>query len=136
MWTAVGDPVTRTFPLNEGWYMLGQTPRKPQADPRFGDDLRRLTDLTIHEITAHLTANLVNPTTGLTVSQTRPNCEQAWLGRMQSTHRPTDNHPLEPHMGLAGHAPLRPNGGAPRPSPTAPRMERQEPPSERARPLM
>ena len=64
-------PVTGAFPLNEGWHMKGQTPRKPQVDPAFGDDLRRLSDLTIHEITAHLTE--------LKVGDARPSCETNWF---------------------------------------------------------
>ena len=70
MVTTILGPVSGAFPLNEGWYMKGQTPRKPQYDEAFGDDLRRLSDLTIHEITVHLTE--------LYVGDDRPTCETKW----------------------------------------------------------
>ena len=69
--TTILGPVAGAFPLNEGWYMKGQTPRKLQIDKDFGDDLRRLSDLTIHEITVHLTKRYVG--------NDRPSCETNWL---------------------------------------------------------
>ena len=61
--TTILGPVAGAFPLNEGWHMKGQTPRKPQIGKDFGDDLRRLSDLTIHEITVHhSTSTATTPT--------------------------------------------------------------------------
>ena len=71
--TSVGPPATQAFPLNEGWHLPGQTPRKPSPDAH-GDDLRRLTDLSIHEITRHLTS--------IITKDVRPNCENAWATRL------------------------------------------------------
>ena len=71
--TAVGPPVTQAYPLNEGWHLPNQSPRKPSTDT-YGDDLRRLTDLTIHELTLYLTKTI---TDGV-----RPNCERAWETRL------------------------------------------------------
>ena len=53
-----------SFPLNEGWYAKGQTPRDKNDKPR------RLSDLTIHEMTAIFTNRI---TEGL-----KPNCEENW----------------------------------------------------------
>jgi hypothetical protein len=86
---SVGDPVTRAFPLNEGWYMEGQTARKPHDDPLFGDDLRRLSDLTIREITHHLTCQLVDPNLHLPVSELRPNCEKNWYTKIHQHISPS-----------------------------------------------
>ena len=79
---AVGDPATRAFPLNEGWYMEGQTVRKARDDELYCDDIRRLTDMTIREITQHLTCQLVDPNSGTTVEDLRPNCEQNWYSKI------------------------------------------------------
>ena len=68
--TSIIGPVTGAFPLNEGWYLAGQTPRKPQHDEHLGDDLRRLTDNSIHEITVHLTEQITKGH--------RPSCEVNW----------------------------------------------------------
>ena len=73
--TAVGPPITQAYPLNEGWHLPDQPPRKPSADAHaYGDDLRRLTDLTIHELTLHFTKR--------TTDGVRPNCEHAWETRL------------------------------------------------------
>ena len=61
------------FPLNEGWYMRGQTPRHEDDTPR------RLSDLTIHEITVILTERIT--------SGTRPNCEHNWEYKKDGTLR-------------------------------------------------
>ena len=71
----------------------GQTPRKPQIDTAFGDDLRRLSDLTIHEITVHLTKRYVG--------DDRPNCvcETNWPLRLPP-------RPVIASVGLRRHRPL------------------------------
>jgi hypothetical protein len=62
--SSIIGPTTEAFPLNEGWHMASQSPTKEDGKPR------RLSDLTIHEITVALTE--------ATTNDQRPNCEMNW----------------------------------------------------------
>ena len=66
--SAVMGSVTETFPLNDGWHLKGTDARKQDGKPK------RLSELTIHEITARLT--------GIKMAGARPNCEAAWEQRL------------------------------------------------------
>ena len=61
---AIIGPTTTAFPLNDGWHPAEQSPRTATRP-------RRLSDLTIHEITARLTKRI---TDGV-----RPNCDMLGL---------------------------------------------------------
>ena len=60
--------VTETFPLNDGWYMKGTDAKKQDGKPK------KLSELTIHEITARLTS--------IKMAGARPKCEAAWEQRL------------------------------------------------------
>ena len=116
--TTILGPVAGAFPLNEGWHMKGQTPRKPQIGKDFGDDLRRLSDLTIHEIfTVH------HSTSTATIHQPRRRRPAASSRQVPA---PRDHHrqrPVHPHPRL--HASDRQRGDrCRRRVPTAPRKPR------------
>lgn len=72
--SAVMGPFYNCFPLNEGWYARGQTRLNDKGKPR------RLSDLTIHEMTVILTDRI---TAGV-----RPNCEAAWRERLPAIRTP------------------------------------------------
>ena len=76
---SVAGPVSSAYPPNEGWYMRGQTPRT-EANNIFGDNLRRLSECTIHVITDHLTE--------MAFGKERPNCQEAWDTRMRGVSGP------------------------------------------------
>ena len=65
--TSIIGPTTTAFPLNDGWYLRGQHPRKDEED---NGPPRSLSDLTIHTMTDTLTKQV---TKGV-----RPNCEKNW----------------------------------------------------------
>ena len=65
---AIIGPTTESFPLNDGWY-IGDNPRKPRDGA-----VKRLSELTIHEITQHFTK--------LITDGVRPNCEENWNARV------------------------------------------------------
>lgn len=60
-------PTVSAFPLNDGWYPSDRSARKEDDKPR------RLSDLTIHELTAIFTDRIVG--------NARPNCEANWKPR-------------------------------------------------------
>ena len=64
-------PDAEAFPRNVGWYMQGQTPLTANAE------YRKLSDLTIHNITAHLTRQIIGDTV--------PNCIANWTSRVAGT---------------------------------------------------
>ena len=74
--TAIIGPTTTSFPLNQGWYAEGQTPRTKDETPR------TLSSLTIHEITTILTRRLIAEAPE---EDHRPHCEAAW--RLRFTPR-------------------------------------------------
>eukprot|EP00966_Prymnesium_polylepis_P333897 7389305-Prymnesium_polylepis.2 len=62
-------PTTITFPRNDGWYLPGQDAHLPK------NKLRKLSDLTIHAVTDHLTS--------LITKAQVPSCVknwEAWVG--------------------------------------------------------
>jgi hypothetical protein len=73
---AIGLPTTKAFPLDDGWYLDGQTPRKDQKSrpSSSGDDHRRMSDLTIKSITQHLTS--------IITEGEQPNCIGAWRSNL------------------------------------------------------
>ena len=70
---AIIGPTTTSFPLNQGWYAKGQTPRTKNDSPR------NLSSLTIHEITSILTKRLI---AGAPDKDHRPHCEAEWRIRL------------------------------------------------------
>ena len=64
---AIMGPTTTTFPRNIGWYMEHQ-------EPIVNGKPRKLSDLTIHNITAHLTS--------FVVKNAKPNCIENWTKRI------------------------------------------------------
>ena len=89
-------PTTTAFPLNEGWYATGQTPRKTEKPTRNPDDSdtsnddsdatddpdaqpRCLSDLTISAMTKIVTSRISKK--GQTVEDARPNCEAVWASK-------------------------------------------------------
>ena len=70
---AIMGPYWDCFPLNEGWYAKGQTPRKDDGSPR------RMSDLTIHEMTVIFTDRITK--------DVRPNCEHNWQFNKQGVQR-------------------------------------------------
>ena len=77
--TAVNKPASSAFPLNEGWHLHDEPARKKGPDEH-GDDLRRLSDLTIHSLTKYFTRQL--EIDGVKYTDARPNCEAAWNSRL------------------------------------------------------
>ena len=73
---AIIGPVTSAFPLCDGWHTLDQTVRKKSRN----HPPRRLSDLSIHEMTTTLTARITR--------DVRPNCEANWTSRW---YRPIDS---------------------------------------------
>ena len=73
---AIIGPVTSAFPLCDGWHTLDQTVRKKTRD----HPPRRLSDLSIHEMTTIFTARITR--------DVRPNCEANWTSRW---YRPIDS---------------------------------------------
>ena len=65
---AIMGPFTTAFPRNIGWFMKRQQRRPPSNKPR------KLSDLTVSEITAHLTSKITRNAT--------PNCVSAWKQRL------------------------------------------------------
>ena len=92
-------PTTTAFPLNEGWYATGQTPRKTkptraankqQESDSDSDDSnsdtddtdaapRCLSDLTIKAMTKVFTSRLSKD--GVSIEDARPNCEARWAAK-------------------------------------------------------
>ena len=64
----IGSPATTAFPRNDGWYLAKQEPRTNK------DKVRKLSDLTIHNITDYLTSFI---TQGV-----KPNCIANWTARI------------------------------------------------------
>ena len=73
---AIIGPVTSAFPLCDGWHTLDQTVRKTDRN----HSPRRLSDLSIHEMTTILTARITR--------DVRPNCEANWTSRLQARSGP------------------------------------------------
>ena len=83
--TRIGLPVTKAFPLDEGWHLPNEPSRK-QLSPDSEDDLRRLTDLDIHAMTAFFTEQYVRARAealDYNPDHITPNCESAWGLRLQ-----------------------------------------------------
>ena len=65
---AVMGPSTTTYPRNLGWHLPNQKPCNEKGEPR------KLSDITIHAITKHLTSYVIG--------RARPHCIVAWQERM------------------------------------------------------
>jgi len=57
--TAIIGTCPTAFPINEGWYTHGQKPRLAKRSEALGDDLRRLSELSIHDMTDTLTQRII-----------------------------------------------------------------------------
>ena len=65
---AVMGPSTTTYPRNLGWHLPNQKPCNEKGEPR------KLSDITIHAVTKHLTSYVIG--------RARPHCIVAWQERM------------------------------------------------------